>query len=70
MPHRRCREGDEVFVRAVVLEAASDAFRVRIEDHPVMTVTTWVPVSEVAKPEDIGALDRPRRAYYGKTPPI
>ena len=70
MPYRGYREGDEVFVRATVLVAASDCFKIRIEDHPVITITAWVPVSEVAKASDIGQLAPPRRAYYGKTPPI
>lgn len=54
--------GDEVFVRATVILACSDAFQVRIEDYPSgMAMTTWVPRSEVADQEDIAFLKPPRR---------
>jgi hypothetical protein len=56
LPHVNCKEGDEVYIRAVVLRACSDAFQVRIEDHPTLTVTQWVPACEVSKKEDIGDL--------------
>jgi hypothetical protein len=53
--------GDEVFVRATVLEACSDAFQIRIQDFPTMTITAWAPRSEVAKAEDIVLLKPMRR---------
>ncbi|MDB5608132.1 MAG: hypothetical protein JWP25_5032, partial [Bradyrhizobium sp.] len=34
IPHLNCTEGDVVFVRATVVEAASDFFTVRIENFP------------------------------------
>jgi hypothetical protein len=61
MPYRKCQAGDTVFVRALVLEACSDAFQVRIEDDR-MALTTWVPSSECALAADIGELKPPRRA--------
>jgi hypothetical protein len=61
MPYRDCQKGDEVFIRATVLEACSDAFQVRIEDFTSLTITTWAPVSEIAKAEDIARLKPVRR---------
>jgi hypothetical protein len=60
MPYRTYQAGDEIFIRATVLQACSDAFQVRIEDFPNLTITTWAPVSEIAKMEDIERL-KPRR---------
>jgi hypothetical protein len=62
MSYRNCREGDVVFVRATVVHACPELFQVRIEDHPSLTVTTWLPASEIAKAEDIAALRPMRRA--------
>jgi hypothetical protein len=53
--------GDTVFVRATVLQACSDAFQIRIEDFPTITITTWAPPSEIAKVEDIALLKPIRR---------
>ena len=62
MPSRKCQAGETVFVRALVLEACSDTFRVRIEDNSSsMVVTTWVPAGEIARHEDIGELKLIRR---------
>lgn len=60
MAHLKCRAGDVIFVRAVVLEAASDCFQVRFDDGGYYVLTTWVPAGECAKAEDIGEL-RPIR---------
>lgn len=56
MPYRMYQAGDVVFVRAVVLEACSDFFQIRIEDFPRYAITTWAPVSEIAKAGDIARL--------------
>jgi hypothetical protein len=56
MPSTRCREGDVVFVRAVVLQAAEGLFEVRVEDRASIGVTIWVPARELARAEDIGLL--------------
>ena len=61
MPHLNCQEGDIVFIRATVLRACSDAFQVRIEDFPTLTITTWAPSSEIAKAEDIPLLKQIRQ---------
>lgn len=61
MPHREVNDGDEVFIRAQVLQACSDAFQVRVLDYPNMAVTVWVPARECAKAEDIGRLLPQRR---------
>jgi hypothetical protein len=62
MPHRNYQSGETVYIRATVLQACSDAFQVRIEDYPNLTITTWAPVSEIAKPEDIARLRPVRRS--------
>lgn len=54
MPSRKCREGDLVFVRATVLEACSDGFKVLIHDG--IAINIWLPVSEIARQEDIHLL--------------
>jgi hypothetical protein len=61
MPYRNYSKGDDVFVRAAVEQACSDAFQVRIEDYPHFGVTIWVPVREVARLEDIGRMAPMRR---------
>jgi hypothetical protein len=61
MPYRTYQSGETVYIRATVLQACSDAFQVRIEDYPNLTITTWAPVSEIAKPEDIARLRPVRR---------
>ena len=61
MPYRGYQKGDQVFIRATVLEACSDCFQVRIEDFPTVTITTWAPVSEIAKAEHIILLKPMRR---------
>lgn len=48
--------GDIVFIRAVVIEAMPDLFQVRIEDFPNLSITTYVPASEIAKLDDIDGL--------------
>lgn len=60
MPSRLYQAGDIVFVRAVVIDPCSDVFQIRIEDYPKISITTWVPASEIAKPHDIARL-RPLR---------
>jgi hypothetical protein len=60
-PHLNCQEGDTVYVRATVVQAASDFFEIRIEDYPNWVVKAHVPVSEVAKAEDISGLRMQRR---------
>jgi hypothetical protein len=52
VPHRKLQAGDEVFIRAVVVEPMSDCFKVRIEDQQ-MSLTTFVPAREIASFEDI-----------------
>lgn len=61
MPSRKMKAGDDGYVRMLVLEAASDAFQIRIEGA-TMAVTVWVPAEECAKHEDIGLLKPPRHA--------
>lgn len=56
IPHLHCTEGDVVFVRAVVVSAASDFFTLRIESFPKYAFTAFAPTSEVAKREDIDAM--------------
>lgn len=56
IPHLNCTEGDVVFVRATVIEAASDFFTIRIENFPRYVFTTFAPPSEIAKREDIDAM--------------
>jgi hypothetical protein len=55
------KRGDELFVRAQLIEACSDAFQISIEDYPRFAATVWVPVREVARREDIDLLLYPRR---------
>lgn len=62
MPYRNYQVGDQVFVRATVLEACSDLFQIRIEDVGSVAMTTWAPASEIAKVEDIGQLKPIRRS--------
>jgi hypothetical protein len=64
-PHLNCTEGDIVFIRATVIEAASDFFKIRVEDYPNWVVTAYVPVSEIAKAGDILDLRAPRREDNG-----
>jgi hypothetical protein len=54
--------GDELFVRASLEQACSDAFQVRIEDFPKFGVTIWVPVREIARLDDISQM-APMRRY-------
>ncbi len=61
MLYRDLKVGDEVFIRARLLSACSDAFQVRIEDFPSISITAWAPISEVAVFQDIPFLRRPRR---------
>lgn len=61
MPHLNCKEGDIVFARATVVEAASDYFKLRFEDYPQYVITACVPAREVAKLEDLERLLPPRR---------
>ena len=61
MPSRLYQAGETVYVRATILVAQSDAFQIRIEDFPRVSITAWAPPSEVARFEDIGLL-KPRRA--------
>lgn len=56
MPSRLYQAGDVVFVRAVVIDPCADLFQIRIEDYPKFAITTWVPASEIAKPQDIERL--------------
>lgn len=56
MPSRSCQAGDTVFIRAVVLEAGSDMFRVVVEDHRNIAIAVWLPACEIARVEDLGAL--------------
>jgi len=56
LPHSVCAKGDTVFIRATVIEACSDAFKVRIEDYPNLIITTWVPAGEVSRAVDIGNM--------------
>lgn len=58
---RKMQAGDTVFVRATALEVWSDVAQVRIEDHPSLAVTLWVPASEVARVEDLAEMRPPRR---------
>ncbi len=58
---RKMQAGDTVFVRATALEVWSDVAQIRIEDHPALAVTLWVPASEVARVEDLADLRPPRR---------
>jgi hypothetical protein len=60
MPHLNCTEGDVVFVRATVLEAAADCFKLRVEDFPTYAITFYAPSREIAKQEDIERLLAPR----------
>jgi hypothetical protein len=62
MPSRKMQAGDVGYIRMKVIEAASDAFRVLIDDGAAMSITAWVPVSECAKFENIGNLRPPRHA--------
>jgi hypothetical protein len=61
MPYRKCKAGDTVFVRALVIEAASDYFQVQIEGD-AYGVTVWVPAGECALQPDVGELKPIRRA--------
>ena len=66
MSHLNCQQGEVVFIRATVLQACSDAFQVRIEGYPGLAITTWAPVSEIAKAEDIALLKPKRLVGFGK----
>ena len=57
MPYRTVRDGD-VFVRARVLLACSDVFKVHITDLQRHGVTVSVPAVECAHAADIGRLRR------------
>ena len=61
MPYRKCKAGDTVFVRALVLEAASDYFQVQIETD-AFGLTAWVPAAECALAPDVGQMKPIRRA--------
>ncbi len=61
MPSRNCKAGDIVFVRATVIEAASDAFQVLFDDGGQFSETRWVPARECAKLEDLGLMKPIRR---------
>ncbi len=56
MPSRSCQAGDTVVIRGTVIEAGSDNFQVLIDDGRKLAITTWVPASECAKPEDVHKL--------------
>jgi hypothetical protein len=58
---RKMQAGDTVFVRATALEVWSDVAQIRIEDHPSLAVTLWVPASEVTRAEDFADMRPPRR---------
>lgn len=62
LPHLKCGLGDTIYIRATVLEACSDYFKVRIEDFPSIAITTFVPVSEIAKADDIAGMRMPHRS--------
>ena len=56
MPHRLFYvAGEVVFLRARIIEPTIDMFKVRIEGQGY-ALTTWAPVSEIAKAEDIHLL--------------
>lgn len=57
IPYLHLKEGDEAFVRSIVIEAASDFFTVRIENFPRYVFTAFAPVSEIAKASDIHLLN-------------
>lgn len=56
MPSRSCQAGDTVVIRGTVIEAGSDYFQVLIDDGRKLSITTWVPAGECAKPEDVHRL--------------
>jgi hypothetical protein len=65
-PYRSYQPGEQVFVRAIVLEHCSTASRggvgiVRFEDYPNFTITAYAPVSEIARAEEIPLLPPLRR---------
>lgn len=62
MPSRKMRAGEIGYVRMRVLEAASDAFQVLIDNGATMALTVWVPSAECARHEDIDELRPPRHA--------
>lgn len=68
IPYLQLREGDEAFVRSVVLEASSDCFKVEMQDYPKYIFTTYTPVSEVAKAEHIHLLSPMRRMRQAVNP--
>lgn len=60
-PYRSYRPGERVFVRAEVLEHCNSLLRssvavLRIADYPSLIVTTFAPLSEIARPEDVQRL--------------
>ena len=55
------RPGDTVFVRAIVVECHPDYFQVCIQDDSTMSITSWVPIGELARREDIDQLKPPGR---------
>lgn len=61
MPSRSCQAGDTVVIRGTVIEAGSDYFQVLIDDGFQLSITTWVPARECAKPEDMHLLKPIRR---------
>lgn len=56
MPSRNCQAGDTILIRGTVIEAGSDYFQVLIDDGKYLSITTWVPARECAKPEDVKLL--------------
>ena len=60
-PYRSYRPGETVLVRATVVEPCNSSFRgmlaqLRIEDGSSITITTFAPLSEIARCEDIERL--------------
>lgn len=65
-PYRSYQPGEEVFVRAIVLEHCSTTSRggvgvVRFEDYPNFAITAYAPVSEIARANEIASLAPLRR---------
>jgi len=60
-PYQSYRAGEEVLIRAVVVEPVSSALHgsvavVRIEDFPSLSITTFAPLSEIARPAEVARL--------------
>lgn len=67
-PHLKCKEGDDVLVRAKLLTACDGFFQVKFE-RGNFSASQWVPSEDVAKREDIDDLPpAPRQItpyYFG-----